>query len=76
MANEPNSPVKDKNYNLVAVLHASLQMAWQLEDYIKDAESAGDTKLADWFRTIQANDKKAGEQGKKLLAQRMQSDGH
>lgn len=74
MTTEPQSPVKDRNYNLIAVMEASLKMAWQLNEYIEDAESAGDTELADWFRRIQANDLRAGEQGKKLLAKRLQDD--
>lgn len=55
-------------------MEASLKMAWQLNEYIEDAESAGDTELADWFRRIQENDLKAGEQGKKLLAKRLQDE--
>ena len=70
---EPASPVKDKNYNLVAVLQESLQNVWQLESYIEDAERQGDNELADWFRRIQENNKKAGDQGKQLLAARLQS---
>ncbi|WP_158895802.1 hypothetical protein [Amycolatopsis anabasis] len=66
-----DSPVKDKNYDLVSVLQASLQYAWQLEAYIADAEKQGDGELASWFRRIQENNMKAGEQGKRLLAQRL-----
>lgn len=70
---EPESPVKDKNYNLVTVLQESLQNVWQLAEYIEDAERQGDNELADWFRRIQENNKKAGDQGKQLLAARLQS---
>ncbi len=70
---EPESPVKDKNYNLVTVLQESLQNVWQLASYIEDAERQGDNELADWFRRIQENNKTAGDQGKKLLAARLQS---
>ena len=68
------SPVKDKNYNLITVLQASLHYIWQLETYIDDAESDGDAELAEWFRKIQENNRKAGEQGKQLLLQRLQSE--
>jgi hypothetical protein len=71
MANEPASPAKDKNYNLVTVLQASLEYVWQMETYIADAERDGDSELAEWFRKIQENNRKAGEQGKQLLAQRL-----
>lgn len=74
MAQEPQSPVKDKNYNLVWALEASLHNVFKLETYIKDAESQDDQELADWFRRIQDNNRTAGEQGKKMLAQRLQND--
>ena len=64
-------PLKDKNYDLIRVLHDSLRNAWQLETYITDAERAGDDELAEWFRKIQHNSFKAGEQGKQLLRQRL-----
>lgn len=72
MANEPQSPVKDPHYDLIAVLSASLEMAWTVETYIADAEKNGDNELADWFRKIHENNLKAGEQGKQMLAQRLQ----
>ncbi len=71
MTSQPPSPVKDKNYNLISVLQASLEYAWQMETYIADAEREGDSELATWFRKIQENNVKAGEQGKQLLAERL-----
>jgi hypothetical protein len=71
----PQSPVKDKNYNLVTVLQASLHYAWEMETYIKDAEEAGDQDLAEWFRKVQENNRKAGEQGTQMLQQRLAENG-
>lgn len=51
----------------------SLHNVWQLET-CKDAESQNDQELADWFRRIQENNRKAGEQGKKMLAARWQDE--
>ncbi|GAA2045266.1 hypothetical protein GCM10009720_27660 [Yaniella flava] len=68
---EPSSPVKDKNYNLIWALESSLHNVFKLETYIKDAEDQGDTELAEWFRRIQENNRKAGDQGKKMLAERL-----
>lgn len=75
MANEPHSPLKDPQYDLIAILEASLDMAWRVEAYIKDAEEAGDAELAEWFRKIQHSNVKAGEQGKQMLLQRLQKQG-
>ncbi|MFD6949290.1 hypothetical protein A6A08_12940 [Nocardiopsis sp. TSRI0078] len=74
MASEPESPLKDKNYNLVWAVHQSLENVWRLDGYIKDAESQGDEELARWFRRIQENNQKAGEQGKQMLVQRIQKE--
>jgi hypothetical protein len=71
---EPASPAKDKNYNLVTVLQASLEYVWQMETYIADAERDGDTELAEWFRKIQDSNRTAGEQGKQLLTHRLSTE--
>lgn len=71
MAQRDESPVKDKNYNLISVLEDSLQNVGRMETYIEDAESQGDSELAEWFRKIQHNNQKAGDQGKAMLAQRL-----
>lgn len=70
----PVSPVKDKNYDLVHELQMVLENAWRVDNYIKDAEKSGDSELADWFRKIQHNNMKAGEQGKSMLAMRLQKE--
>lgn len=74
MNTTPQSPLKDKNYNLVCVLEASLRNAWSMQTYIEDAERDGDEELADWFRKIQHNSQKAGEQGKHMLHARLMQE--
>ncbi|MEU8261819.1 hypothetical protein AB0C02_14510 [Micromonospora sp. NPDC048999] len=74
MVRESMSPVKDKNYDLIHAVQMSLQHLWQLETYIADAEERGDSELATWFRKIQDNNRKAGDQGKKLLVDRLQRE--
>lgn len=71
MNSAPDRAMKDKNYNLVSVLEASLKNAWMVETYIQDAERDGDVELAEWFRKIQHNSVKAGEQGKQMLRARL-----
>ena len=72
MADAPQSPVKDPNYDLISIVEASLKMVWQMETYAQDAEQAGDTELAHWFRKIQENNRTAGQQGQELLLKRLQ----
>ncbi|MGI5149346.1 hypothetical protein ACQEVC_23810 [Plantactinospora sp. CA-294935] len=70
----PESPVKDKNYNLVTVLQMSLENSWRMDNYIEDAEREGDAELAEWFRKVRENSKTAGEQGKRMLTARLQRE--
>lgn len=74
MTKEQISPVKDQNYDLIHVLQMSLKHIWKLDTYIADADARGDTELATWFRKMQENNRKAGEQGKKMLLARLQED--
>jgi len=62
---------KDKNYNIVWFTEQALSNALRLETYIADAERDGDDELAEFFRKAQADSRKGGEQGKKLLAARL-----
>ena len=72
MVTDISSPVKDKDYNLIWAIEASLSNVWTLETYIQDAREQGDDELADWFRRSQENNRTAGEQGKEMLLQRLQ----
>ncbi|SCL24258.1 hypothetical protein GA0074692_1733 [Micromonospora pallida] len=74
MVREPSSPVKDKNYDLIHTLQLSLEHIWRMETYISDADARGDKELASWFRKIQENNRKAGEQGKQMLMERMKRE--
>ncbi|MCQ4122700.1 hypothetical protein [Rhodococcus tibetensis] len=62
---------KDKDYNLIWFVEASLSNALRLEGYIRDAEHAGDTELIDFFQRAKAVSLKGGELGKGLLAARL-----
>lgn len=62
---------KDKDYDIVWFTHACLDNVLRLAVYIKDAEDAGDTELADFFRRAQADSRKGAEQGKALLKARL-----
>jgi len=62
---------RDKDYNLLWFTETCLSNALRLEQYIADAESDGDSELADLFRRAQAESQKGGEQGKSLLRERL-----
>jgi hypothetical protein len=62
---------KDKDYDLIWFTEACLDNALRLETYIQDAERAGDSDLVDLFRRAQAESRKGGEEGKRMLASRL-----
>ena len=71
---EPDSGVRDKNYNLITILQLCLEHVWRLEQYATDAANEGDDELANLFRRLQEHSRKGGEQCQQLLAQRLQSE--
>jgi hypothetical protein len=62
---------KDKNYNLIWFTEQSLSNALRLEQYIQDAERDGDDEVATMFRKAQAESRKGGEIGQRLLSSRL-----
>jgi hypothetical protein len=61
----------DKDYNIIWFTEACLRNALRLEAYVQDAEQAGDSELAEFFRKAQAESRKGGEQGKAMLKSRL-----
>lgn len=62
---------KDKDYNIIWFVESCLSNTLRMETYIQDAEKAGDSELADFFRRAQGESRKGAEQGKALLVQRL-----
>ncbi|SFO56145.1 hypothetical protein SAMN05216207_10893 [Pseudonocardia ammonioxydans] len=62
----------DKDYNLIWYVEACLSNALRLQTYINDAERDGDSELVELFQRAQADSGKGAEQGKQLLARRLQ----
>jgi hypothetical protein len=62
---------KDKDYNILWFTEQCLSNALRLEIYIQDAERAGDSELAEFFRRAQGESRKGAEQGKQLLKSRI-----
>jgi hypothetical protein len=62
---------KDKDYNIIWFVEQCLSNTLRLEVYVQDAERAGDSELADFFRRAQGESRKGAEQGKALLKARL-----
>jgi hypothetical protein len=61
----------DKDYDLIWFVHTCLSNVLRMETYVQDAERAGDTELAEFFRKAQGESRKGAEQGKQKLKERM-----
>jgi hypothetical protein len=61
----------DKEYNIIWFTQACLSTVLRLENYAKDAEKAGDTELADYFRRAQSDSRKEAEMAKQMLRARL-----
>ncbi len=62
---------RDKDYDLIWFAEAALRNALRMEQYRDDAERAGDSELAEFFRRAQGESRKGAEQAKQLLAARL-----
>jgi hypothetical protein len=62
---------KDKDYNIIWFVEVCLSNVLRLETYIEDAERAGDSELAEFFRRAQETSRKGAEQGKDMLRSRL-----
>jgi hypothetical protein len=62
---------KDKDYNIIWFTEQCLSNTLRLEIYTEDADRAGDSELADFFRRAQEASRKGAEQGKELLRSRL-----
>jgi hypothetical protein len=62
---------KDKDYNIIWFVEACLSNTLRLENYIADAERAGDREVAEFFRRAQHESRKGAEQAKDLLRSRL-----
>jgi hypothetical protein len=62
---------KDKDYDVIWFTEQCLSNVLRLETYAEDADRAGDSDLADFFRRAQETSRKGAEQGKQLLRSRL-----
>lgn len=66
---------RDEHYNLVSVLYHALQAGETTQQYIQDAEKAGDQELVSFFEQVQQEDRQRAERAKDLLTKRFAGRG-
>lgn len=70
---EASRQPKDRNYNLIEVLHQSSDNVESLKSYIQDADQEGDQELVDFFNSVLESNLRASQQAKEMLIPRLQS---
>jgi hypothetical protein len=66
--------MKDEHYDLISVLYHALQGDETLGQYIEDADSAGDSDLAEHYRDVQEKYREIAQQTKEVLRDKLAAD--
>lgn len=64
---EQTTGTRDEHYDLISVPYHVVHGAETIEDYILDAETAGDGRLAGFFREAQTTYRQLAERAKMML---------
>ena len=68
---ERQTGTRDEHYNLISALYHLLKGASTAEQYIQDAQEAGDQELVQCFKDWQDEQRNISERAKNLLSGRM-----
>lgn len=68
---EQQTGTPDENYNLISALYHLLKGASNGEQYIRDAQQAGDQELVQFFKDWQDGQRDLAERAKNLLGSRL-----
>lgn len=68
---ERETGTRDESYNLISALYHLLKGASNAEQYIRDAQEAGDQELVQFFKDWQDEQRNLSERAKNLLGSRV-----
>ncbi len=63
----------DPHYNLISILYHALKGADLYDEYISDAEAAGDNELRAFFEQVQQEENRRAQRARELLTARLSS---
>ena len=72
---EQQTGTRDEHYNLISIMYHLLKGASTVEEYIRDAQEAGDEELVQFFKDWQDEQRNFSERAKNLLSSRMMHAG-
>ncbi len=58
-------------YDLVSILYHALQGAETYDEYMKDADEAGEKELGEFFRDVKEEETKRANRAKQLLVKKL-----
>ena len=73
-AGSGSTGVADEVYGVVSVLYHALQGAQTYEQYIADAQKAGDSELEQFFQSCRSEEQQRATRAKGLLLERLDDD--
>ena len=71
MAVDQKTRTGDTTYDLISIIYHALQGAETYHTYVRDAETAGDSELAEFFRESQTQQQQLASRARELLSSRM-----
>ncbi len=71
MSQNTKTQVSDPTYNLISALYHTLNTADLYDQYIADAEEAGDAELVTYFKETQSAARESALKARELLASRL-----
>jgi len=69
----PDRAADDPHYNLISVLYHALKGADLYDEYVTDAEAAGDDELRAFFEQVQQEENRRAQRARELLTARLSS---
>lgn len=60
-------------YDIVSALYHELETASTVQQYIRDAQQAGDSELVQFFQKVLQDHRQCAQQAQQLLSQRLQN---
>jgi hypothetical protein len=69
----PDRAADDPHYNLISILYHALKGADLYDEYISDAEAAGDAELRSFFEQVQQEENRRAQRARVLLTARLAS---
>lgn len=73
---QSSTGMANETYDLVSILYHALKSGSTSQQYIQDAQQAGDNDLVQFFQQCQQEDRQRVQQAQQLMSRKMQTPVH